>query len=86
MVAHMKTTIEISQPILEDAKELARQEGVTLRLLVEEGLRSVLAARRQSRKRFQLKDAGFKGRGLQDGVEEGRWAEVRDAIYEGRGA
>ena len=85
MVAHMKTTIEIAEPILEDAKELARREGVTLRLLVEEGLRNVLAAR-QSRKRFRLKDAGFKGRGLQDGVEEGRWAEVRDAIYEGRGA
>ena len=85
MGTHMKTTIEIAQPILEDAKKLAQQEGVTLRLLVEEGLRSVLAAR-QSRKRFRLKDAGFKGRGLQDGVEEGRWAEVRDAIYEGRGA
>lgn len=85
MVAHMKTTIEIAQPILEGAKKLARQEGITLRLLVEEGLRSVLAAR-QSRKTFRLTDAGFKGRGLQDGVEEGRWAEVRDAIYEGRGA
>ena len=85
MGTHMKTTIEIAEPILEDAKELARREGVTLRLLVEEGLRSVLAAR-QSRKKFQLKDAAFQGRGLQDGVEEGRWAAVRDAIYEGRGA
>ncbi len=85
MGTHMKTTIEIAEPILEEAKELARREGVTLRLLVEEGLRAVLAAR-QSRKKFQLKDAGFEGRGLQDGVEEGRWAAVRDAIYEGRGA
>lgn len=85
MVAHMKTTVEIAQPILEGAKKLARQEGVTLRLIVEEGLRSVLAAR-QSRKQFRLKDAGFKGRGLQDGIKEGRWTELRDAIYEGRGA
>ena len=85
MVTHMKTTIEIAQPILDAAKQLARRERVTLRLLVEEGLRGVLAARR-SRPHFRLKDAGFKGRGLQDGVEEGRWADVRDQVYEGRGA
>ena len=85
MVAHMKTTIEIAPPLLEEAKRLARREGVTLRLLVEEGLRSVVAAR-GSRKRFRLKDAGFKGKGVQAGIEEGRWADVRDLIYEGRGA
>ncbi len=81
----MKTTIEIAQPILEEARKLARRDGVTLRLLVEEGLRSVVTAR-ASRKRFRMKDASFKGRGLQEGVEEGRWVEVRDQIYEGRGA
>jgi len=85
MVTHMKTTIEIAEPILEDAKALARREGVTLRLLVEEGLRSVLAAR-QARTRFRLKDASFHGRGLQAGITEGRWAELRDTIYQGRGA
>ena len=81
----MKTTIEIAEAILKDAKDLARREGVPLCLLVEEGLRSVLSSR-QSRKRFKLKDARFKGKGLQAGVEEGSWAAVRDAIYEGRGA
>ena len=81
----MKTTIEIAEPVLEAAKRLAREEGVTLRVLVEEGLRSVVASR-GSRKRFRLKDAGFKGKGIQRGVEEGRWADVRDLIYEGRGA
>ena len=85
MVTHMKTTIEIAPSLLESAKRLAQREGVTLRLLVEEGLRAVLSAR-ESRKRFRLKDAGFKGRGLQPGVEEGRWVELRDEIYEGRGA
>lgn len=85
MVTHMKTTIEIAAPVLEEAKRLARDEGVTLRVLVEEGLRGVVAAR-GSRKKFRLKDAGFKGRGVQPGVEEGRWSDVRDLIYEGRGA
>jgi hypothetical protein len=81
----MKTTIEISTPILEDAKKLARREGVTLRVLVEEGLRTVIAER-VSRKRFKLRDASFRGRGLQKGVVEGRWEAVRDLAYEGRGA
>ena len=85
MATHMKTTIEIAAPLLEEAKGLASREGVTLRLLVEEGLRAVLSAR-GSRKRFRLTDAGFRGRGVQPGVEEGRGAEVRDLTYEGRGA
>jgi hypothetical protein len=76
----MKTTVEISAAILKDARALARREGVTVRLLVEEGLRTVLAAR-HSRARFRLKDASFNGRGLQDGVDEGRWDQIRDAIY-----
>ncbi len=85
MVTHMKTTIEIATPVLEDAKRLARKEGVTLRVLVEEGLRTVVAARR-ARKGFRLKNAGFGGKGVRPGVEEGRWSEIRDLIYEGRGA
>lgn len=85
MVTHMKTTIEVAPALLEGAKRLARREGVTLRALIEEGLRGVLAAR-SSRPRFQLPDAAFKGRGVRPGVEEGRWTEVRDQIYDGRGA
>ena len=85
MVTHMKTTIEIATPVLEEAKRLARAEGVTLRVLVEEGLRTVVATR-GARTRFRLADAGFDGKGVQAGMEEGRWFEIRDLIYEGRGA
>lgn len=84
MAAHMKTTIEISTPILEDAKELARREGVTLRVLVEEGLRAVVADR-AGRKRFILRNASFRGRGLQRGIVEGDWEAIRSSGYEGRG-
>lgn len=41
----MKTTIEISDAIFEAAKSLAAADGVTLRSLVEEGLRRVLIER-----------------------------------------
>ena len=68
----MKTTIEIAEPILDDAERLAHRKGVPLGELVEEGLRRVLAAR-QRPEPFRLKDGSFKGRGLQPGVEEGSW-------------
>ena len=85
MGSHMKTTVEISAPILAEAKALARREGVTLRVLVEEGLRAVVADR-AGRKRFRLRKASFRGRGLGKGIEEGRWESIRDLGYEGRGA
>lgn len=85
MGAHMKTTIEIPDPLLAQAKRLARREGVTLRTLVEEGLRQVIDTR-ASRRGFSLRKASVGGRGVQPGVVEGRWEPLRDRIYEGRGA
>jgi hypothetical protein len=78
----MKTTIEISDPLLREARDLAAREGVTLRTLVERGLRRVVSDI-PTGKRFQLRRASFKGQGLQDGMAS--WGAVRDASYEGRG-
>ena len=38
----MKTTIEISDPLLRRARRMAEREGVTLRALVERGLSRVV--------------------------------------------
>lgn len=84
MGTHMKTTIEISDAILEQAKAMATGEGVTLRSLVEEGLRRVLQAR-QHESEFKLRDASFSGKGLQPQVRDGSWERIREIIYEGRG-
>jgi len=80
----MKTTIEISDSLLEEAKKLAAKEGTTVRAFVEQGLRRVLSERKR-RGVFRLRKASFKGNGLQPGVASGSWDRIRDAIYEGRG-
>jgi hypothetical protein len=84
MGTHMKTTIEISDAILEQAKRVAVEEGTTLRSLVEEGLRRVVAEH-SGGKSFELRDGRFKGKGLQPDVKEGSWELIRDIIYQGRG-
>ena len=85
MGSHMKTTVDISDSLLQAAKEFSIREKVTLRELVEEGLREVLEKRREAGD-FRLRPASFKGEGLQPGISEGSWARIRDLIYEGRGA
>ena len=46
----MKTTIEISDPLLREARKLAEREGVTLRALVERGLRRVVTETKPARR------------------------------------
>jgi hypothetical protein len=81
----VKTTIDIPEPLLTAARSLAAREGMTLKTLVEQGLRGVLEAH-ASRGEFRLRDAAFAGAGLQAGVEGTDWERLRDLAYEGRGA
>jgi hypothetical protein len=83
MVSHMKTTIEISDALMRAARRQARARGLTLRALVEEGLRLVLQGE-ATRKQFQLRRASFKGEGLADPTVD--WADIRDTTYRGRGS
>ena len=79
MVNHMKTTINIADELLESAKMRASQENKTLKEVVEEALRLRLAE--ESPRRFRLRKHSFKGNGLQPGIEEGNWEQLRDLIY-----
>lgn len=83
MGTHMKTTVEISDALLEAAKRLAAERGTTLRALIEQGLRSVVESSDQER--FVLRDASVDGEGLHEDVREGGWARVAARAYEGRG-
>lgn len=81
----MKTTVEISDGLLEEARAVAAREGVTLRALIERGLRTVLHEA-GGRQLFRLRRASFKGRGLQKEFAAAGWDELRDAAYRDRGA
>jgi carbamate kinase len=80
MVAHMKTTVDISDPLLESARQRAREQQRTLRELVEEGLRRVLAED-QPTKKFELREVPALQSELQPGIREGDWETIRDIIY-----
>lgn len=80
----MKTTIEISDAILEQARDLLSHEKTTLRALVEEGLRLVIE-NHAKRKPFKLRDVAFQGRGLQPNLQNADWETIRSLAYEGHG-
>ena len=80
----MKTTVEISDALLERARQIAAREKTTVRQLIEEGLRRALAERRQGGA-FRLRKASFAGDGLQPDVAAAGWDGIRERTYEGRG-
>jgi len=80
----MKTTIDIADPLLDEARRVAAREGTTVKALVEAGLRRVIEDKKQ-RKAFRLRPASFKGRGLQAAAQGVSWDRLRELAYEGRG-
>jgi hypothetical protein len=80
----MKTTIEISDALLREARKVAAQQGITLRALVERGLHRVLAETKQ-RPPFRMRDGSFGGEGLHPDVRDLSWDEIIELSYEGRG-
>jgi hypothetical protein len=81
----MKTTIELPDELIEQARRVARQEGATLRALVEEGLQRSLEARRRAVSR-QLDFPSYGGSGLTDEFQGAPWSRIRDEIYREHGA
>jgi hypothetical protein len=81
----MKTTIEISDPLLQRAKRLAAKRGTTLKAVIEDALRRELAAAETGTPSTSVRTHTFGGRGLQAGLGWGDWAAIRSLAYEGRG-
>jgi hypothetical protein len=80
----MKTTVEIPDSLLREAKKIASAEGMTVKALIGEGLRRIIDERKRTSP-FRLRKATFKGEGLQPHVVGSPWERIRDTAYEGRG-
>jgi hypothetical protein len=79
----MRTTLDIDDAVLRQAKRLAAEEGKSLTRVIEEALREHLAPPRRGGKPFKLKLLTKKGR-----LIPGTNLADRDALYErmeGRG-
>ena len=72
----MRTTVEISNEVLRQAKKRAADEGIPLRKVIEEALRLYLGRRSRSR-RYELKWRTEKGR-----ILPGVRLDDRDALFD----
>jgi hypothetical protein len=85
MVGNMKTTVDIADGLLAEAKRVAARKHTTVRALVEDGLRLVLE-REHEQPPFRLRDASVGGGWMREEFATVGWDEIRDIAYEGRGA
>ncbi|MDR0458370.1 MAG: type II toxin-antitoxin system VapB family antitoxin [Burkholderiaceae bacterium] len=81
----MKTTIELPEPLFAQARRYAGARNMTMKTLVEQGLRKVMAEKKDAPK-FKLRDGSVGGNGLTPEFQNASWEQIRDAIYEGHGA
>ena len=81
----MKTTLDIADNIAIQSRGIAKQEHVSFKELVEEGLMLVIQ-RHAARPKHAVKPVTFKGNGLTQAFQSGKWHDIRDTIYAGHGA
>ncbi len=80
----MMMTVEISGPLLREARKLAARKGLTLGMLIERGLHRVVAEAKPGVP-FKLRRASFKGKGLQPHLRHASWERERELAYEDGG-
>jgi uncharacterized protein YqfA (UPF0365 family) len=84
MVTRMKTTVDIADALLEQARAVAVGRSTSLKALIEEGLREVVARSAES-PAVPLRDASVPGGWLQQEFAEASWERLAEAAYGGRG-
>ena len=85
MLLCMKTTIQLDDQLLLEAKKHAAQTSRTLKAVIEDALREALARTEATRsQRVPLKT--FKGRGVKPGVDLDDTSSLLNLIEQGRSA
>jgi hypothetical protein len=82
----MKTTVDIPDSLLAEARLLAAEERTSVKALIQEGLQRVLDLRAKRKCQFELRRASVSGQGLQQQMAEASWQQISEAAYEGRGS
>ena len=75
----IKTTINLPDVLVQEAKRLAAKRGIPVREFFETALRKHLAAERQRPKPVPFRTHTFKGEGLQPGVT---WSQLIELSYQ----
>ena len=76
----MKTTIEIHDELLARAKQHAKATGRSLRAVIEDGLRQVLAVP-ESKSNYHLPDLSVGDPNAADPLSSYSWQQLREPIY-----
>ena len=80
MVDHMKTTVDIADMLLREAKLIAAREGTTLKALVEEGLRHVIDERERQKTGFRLRDVRYGDSVGAPGIDPNDWMSIKHLV------
>ena len=80
----MKTTVDLPDDLVAAAKAYAAREHITLRSVIERGLRLAMSADREQ-KFFRLRGQSVAGRGLRAPYRNSDWPRIRESIYRKRG-
>jgi hypothetical protein len=79
----MRTTVDLPDELLLEVQRIAREQNRTMRSVMEEALRSTIAAYQRAQA-FELSDASVGGNGLQPEFRDASWDELRAAAYGSR--
>jgi hypothetical protein len=82
----MRTTLEIPDALLDEARRRAEAEGTTVEAILELALRQALTAAPRPHPHREMPDAVFRGgQGVQPGIDLSNWEQIRAICYEGHG-
>jgi hypothetical protein len=80
MLFCMRTTLDLDDQVMRDAKRTAQEHGLTLTGFIEDALRERLARRGPAKRAATFRLRTFKGNGLQPGVDLDNSAALRDLM------